>query len=247
MPEFEFPTETIDLPSQGLVYPKDSPLSSGKIELKYMTAKEEDILTSQNLIKKGIVLDKLFDSLIVTKGVKQSDLVLGDKNAVMIASRVLAYGAEYKATVQSPDGPIETIFDLTKIEYKKMDKKVDYSKGIFDMELPASKLSIQFKILTGADESNINKDLEATKKTGMSAEITTRMRYMIVSVDGKSDKPTINKFVTNMLSQDSLALRRYYAEVSPDIELNQKIEIGGELVKVDIPMTPRFFWPDSSI
>ena len=247
MPEFEFPTETIDLPSQGLVYPKDSPLSSGKIELKYMTAKEEDILTSQNLIKKGIVLDKLFDSLIVTSGVKQSDLVLGDKNAVMIAARVLAYGAEYKATVQGPDGPIETVFDLTKIDYKKLDKKIDYTKGVFDMKLPASKLSIQFKILTGADESNINKDLEATKKAGMSAEITTRIRYMIVAVDGKSDKTTINKFVTNMLSQDSLALRRYYAEVSPDIELNQKIEIGGELVKVDIPMTPRFFWPDATI
>ena len=112
MPEFEFPTETIDLPSQGLVYPKDSPLSTGKIELKYMTAKEEDILTSQNLIKKGIVLDKLFDSLIVTKGVKQSQLVIGHKNAVMMAARVLAYGAEYKAMVEGPDGPVETTFDL---------------------------------------------------------------------------------------------------------------------------------------
>ena len=90
--EFQFPTETIDLPSDGKVYPKDSPLSSGKIDIKYMTAKEEDILTSQNLIKKGLVIEKLLDSLILTKGVKSEDLVIGDKNAVMVAARILAYG-----------------------------------------------------------------------------------------------------------------------------------------------------------
>ena len=247
MPEFEFPTEVIDLPSKGLVYPKDSPLSKGQIELKYMTAKEEDILTSQNLIKKGIVLDKLFDSLIVTKGVKQSNLVLGDKNAVMVAARVLAYGAEYNATVQGPDGPVEHVFDLSKVKFKELDKKLDYSKGVFDMELPVSKLPVKFKILTGEDEQKINADLEASKKTGQSAEITTRIRYMLTAVDGQEDRATINKFANNILSQDSLALRRRYAEVSPDIELNQEIEIGGEMVKVNIPMTPRFFWPDSSI
>ena len=247
MPDFEFPTEVIDLPSKGLVYPKSSPLSKGQIELKYMTAKEEDILTSQNLIKKGIVLDKLFDSLIVTKGVKQSHLVLGDKNAVMVAARVLAYGADYTAQVQGPDGPVEHTFDLSKVSFKKLDEKVDYSKGEFSLELPVSKLPITFKILTGDDESKINTDLEASKKTGQSAEITTRIRYMLTSVDGQTDRSVINKFVNNMLSQDSLALRRKYAELSPDVELNQEIEIGGELVKVDIPMTPRFFWPDSSI
>ena len=247
MPDFEFPTEVIDLPSKGLVYPKDSPLSKGQIELKYMTAKEEDILTSQNLIKKGIVLDKLFDSLIVTKGVKQSDLVLGDKNAVMVAARVLAYGPNYKASVQGPDGPIEVEFDLTKVNYKKLDKKIDYSKTRFDMELPVSKLPVKFKILTGADEQKINADLQASQKTGQSAEITTRIRYMLTEVDGKDDQSTINKFVMNMLSQDSLAMRRYYNEVSPDIDLSQEVEIGGELVKVDIPMTPRFFWPDASV
>ena len=247
MPDFEFPTEVIDLPSKGLVYPKDSPLSKGQIELKYMTAKEEDILSSQNLIKKGIVLDKLFDSLIVSPGVKQTDLVVGDKNAVMMAARVLAYGPQYKAQIQGPDGPEEVSFDLTKINYKKINKDVDYSENKFEMELPVSKLKITFKILTGAEENKITQDLAAVNKSGGSAEVTTRLRYMITSVDGKSDKPTINKFVTNMLSQDSLALRKYYAEISPDVELEQEVELGGEMVKVNIPMTVRFFWPDSSV
>ena len=158
MPEFEFPTEVIDLPSKGLVYPEKSPLRDGKIELKYMTAKEEDILSSQNLIKKGVVLDKLFDSLIVTKGVKQADLVVGDKNAIMIAARVLAYGAEYKAQVEGPEGPEEVSFDLTKVKYKDLSKDVDYSANEFTMELPVSKLNISFKVLTGTDEANITKD-----------------------------------------------------------------------------------------
>ena len=121
MANFEFPTETIDLPSKGLVYPEKSPLRSGQIEIKYMTAKEEDILSSQNLIKKGVVLDRLFDSLIVTKGVKQADLVVGDKNAVMIAARVLAYGAQYPATVETDDGPMEVTFDLSDVKFEIID------------------------------------------------------------------------------------------------------------------------------
>jgi hypothetical protein len=92
MSEYKFPTEVIDIPSGGKVYSKESPLADGKIEIKYMTTKEEDILMSENLIKKGVVIDKLLDSLIVTKGVNQASLVLGDKNAVLVASRILAYG-----------------------------------------------------------------------------------------------------------------------------------------------------------
>ena len=247
MPEFEFPTEIIDLPSKGLVYPKESPLSKGQIELKYMTAKEEDILTSQSLIKKGLVLDKLFDSLIVTKGVKSADLVVGDKNAVMVAARVLAYGAQYNATVETQEGPKEVTFDLSDVKFKDIDETVEYKGNNFEMELPASKLKVTFKILTGHEEAAITKDIEAINKSGGSAEITTRLRYMITSVDGQSGKATISKFVSNMLSQDSLALRRKYADVSPDIDLTQEIEVGGDMVKVDIPMTVRFFWPDSTV
>ena len=97
-----FPTEVVDLPSKGLLYTKDSPLAGGTIELKYMTAKEEDILTSRNLIQKGVVLDKLLESVIVDENVSLNDLLLGDKNAIMIATRILGYGKDYTVTLTDP-------------------------------------------------------------------------------------------------------------------------------------------------
>ena len=165
----------------------------------------------------------------------------------MMAARVLAYGAEYQATVEGPDGPIETTFDLTKVNYKPLPKDVKYDGNEFTLELPASKVKVTFKLLNGNDEANINRDLAAINKTGSSADITTRLRYMIIAVDGKKDKKVISTFVNNMLSQDSLALRTYYNKIAPDVEMDQEMEIGGEMVKVTIPMTVRFFWPDSTI
>ena len=129
MAEHKFPTEVIDLPSQGKVYPKDSPLAEGKLEIKYMTTKEEDILMSENLIKKGLVIDKLLDSLIVTEGVKQENLILGDKNAALVASRILAYGPEYNVKITNPnnrDEQIEQSFDLSKCPFKETKEDVKY-------------------------------------------------------------------------------------------------------------------------
>ena len=136
MSEHKFPTEVIDLPSGGKVYGKESPLAEGKLEIKYMTTKEEDILMSENLIKKGVVIDKLLDSLIVTKGVKQEHLVLGDKNAVLVACRILAYGPEYTAEVTNPKNPdqqLQHTFDLSQCPFKTISEDIDYSDNSFDL------------------------------------------------------------------------------------------------------------------
>jgi len=101
--QYGFPTEVLSLPSKGLLYPKDSPLSKGTIDVKYMTAKEEDILTSQNLIEQGVVIDRLLESVIVTPNVKLGDLLIGDKNAIMIGTRILGYGKDYPITIIEPD------------------------------------------------------------------------------------------------------------------------------------------------
>ena len=243
----QYHSEVIDLPSLGKVYPKDSPISNGKIEIKYMTAKEEDILTSQNLIKKGLVIDKLLDSLIVTEGIKCDDLVLGDKNAVMVAARVLAYGPEYECEVTNPntEKTFNHIFNLADCPFKKIPDDVKGNK--FELELPVSKTKITFKLLTGKEEKLIEAELKGIKKTGVqvSPELTTRLRHTITSVNGDGDMNTINQFVQNMLSRDSLELRKYINKVSPDIELAQEVEMGGDTVKVDIPMTVNFFWPKS--
>ena len=247
MSDNKFPSEMIDLPSEGKLYSKDSPLKDGKIEIKYMTAREEDILTSANLIKKGLVIDRLLDSLILTNGVKTDDLVLGDKNAVMIAARILAYGPEYKCEVTHPTTgeKKEHVFNLADCPFKEVDKNI--TENLFECELPISKKKIKFKILTGKDERLISEDLKASTKTGIgvSPELTTRLRYLIKEVDGDNTQAVINDSAINMLARDSMALRKEMKKVSPDIDLSQEIEIGGETVKVTIPMTVGFFWPEA--
>ena len=247
MAEQKFPSEVIDLPSEGRLYPEGHPCKDGKIELKYMTAKEEDILTSQNLIKKGVVIDRLLDSLILTNGVKQDDLILGDKNAIMVAARVLAYGPEYTCDVTNPNTGVVSsqTFNLAECPFKKLPKEIKENK--FETTLPISKKTITFKLLTGKDEISINEELKASKKINSEIipELTTRLRHTVTSVDGDSSQPLINNFVQNLLARDSIHLRNEIKKVTPDIELSQEVEIGGESVKVDIPMTVGFFWPET--
>jgi hypothetical protein len=248
--ENKFPTEVIDLPSQGKIYPTDSPLANGKIEIKYMTAREEDILTSQNLIKKGVVIDTLLNALIASPDVKLDDLILGDKNAIMVAARVLAYGPEYIATVTDPNTQevSEHIFDLTDCPFKTIPEDVSLENNEFVITLPASKAEVKFKLLTGKEERIIDQELKSYKKTGTQVvpELTTRLKHSIISVNGEEGKPVIADFVNNMLSKDSFFLRQEMGRVAPDIELKQEIELGGDVVTVDIPMTVEFFWPKTA-
>ena len=245
--EQKFPTEVIDLPSEGKLYPKDSPLSDGKIEIKYMTAKEEDILTSANLIKKGLAVDTLLNSLIVDKDIILDDLILGDKNAVMVAARVLAYGPEYICDIKDPNtgDTITHTFNLAECPFKKLPKGI--TENNFEINLPVSKKKVTFQILTGKEEKLIEKELASVKKLGtkVSPELTTRLRYVITSVDGDESQPTVNSFVQNMLARDSLFLRHELQKISPDIEMKQSIDIGGDVVEVDVPLTTEFFWPSS--
>ena len=249
----KFPSEVVDLPSKGLLYPKDHPLASGQIEIKYMTAKEEDILTSRTLIQKGIVLDKLMESVIIQDGVQLDDILLGDKNAIMIATRILGYGKDYSVELVDPESgekQSET-FDLTKIEDKKIDEKLfKGGKNEFDFELPASKVKITFKLLTHKDEKEVDEELKALKKfqkeSGVTSEITTRLKKAILSVDGDQTRKRINEFVDNeLLSRDSLALREYLREITPDIDLSFTFvsEATGETSTMDIPLNVEFFWP----
>ena len=245
--EQKFASEIIDLPSKGKLYSEESPLKDGKIEIKYMTAKEEDILTSANLVKKGIVIDRLLDSLILTPNVRCDDLLIGDKNAVMVAARILAYGPEYVCELADPDSgeKHDHTFNLADCPFKHIEDGI--TENLFDFTLPISKKKIKFSLLTGKDERLITEDLKASKKTGtgISPELTTRFRYIIKEVEGDNSSTVINNIAQNILARDSIALREEIARVQPDIELKQDVEIGGETVEVDIPMTVTFFWPNS--
>ncbi len=240
----QFPTEVIDLPSKGHFYPKDNPLSSGQLEIKYMTAREEDILTSVNLIQKGLAIDKLLESLIVNKDINKKDILIGDKNAIMVAARVLGYGKDYTIEV---DGEEVTI-DLTSLKDKETDlSKSEKGKNEFPFTLPNSKRNITFKILTWGDDDSIEKELEALEKVGaeVRSEMTTRLKRRITSVDGDNTQSVVNNFVDNeFLSVDSLAFRQYADEITPDVDMTYTYtSILGDEKEIVVPMTTQFFWP----
>jgi hypothetical protein len=241
MEENKFPTETVELPSKGVVYPPDHPLRSGKVEMKYMTAKEEDILTNQNYIKKGIVLDKLLDSLVMGK-FDIKELVTGDKNALLISSRILGYGKDYTF---SYDGTEYTV-DLTKLENKPFDETKVTPRGTFMFTLPATGTKVEFKLLSDRDNEIIDQENESMKKFNKdsSSEVTIRLKHQIVSVEGDNDKNSIRMFVEQMLAQDSRALRKYIKDMSPDVNLSTNVKIDGVEESIDIPISLSFFWPD---
>ncbi len=244
--KFKFPTETIDLPSKGLIYPEDNPLSSGKIEMKYMTAKEEDILSNQSYINNGTVLDKLLKSLIVTK-VNYSDIIVGDKNAIMVAARVLGYGKDYEFNYKGERVSI----DLSTLENREFDEKsIKRGENEFTFTLPNSGAIITYKLLTHKDEMAIDAELKGLKKINKHAspDVSTRMKHMILSVNGDDEKKTIREFVdTYFLASDARAFRKHVQEVQPDVNLKTQVELSDGVEDVEVPITVNFFWPDASV
>ena len=248
MAEYKFPTEMVDLPSKGYFYFEGHPLSSVKVEVKYMTAKEEDILTSQNLIQQGTVIDKLLESLIVDKSIKLDDMLIGDKNAIMLSARILGYGKQYEFTY---DGEEQSV-DLSTLEPLDIDfSKFPKGKNEFNFKLPTSEREVTFKLLTGKSEKDIDLEIKAKQKISktQSSELTTRLKHMIISVDGSSEKSYINNFVDNeFLSRDSLAFRQYLASITPDVDMNvEVVDSDGKKTEVAVPITVRFFWPSAGV
>ena len=252
---YNFPTEVIDLPSKGIVYTAGNPLASGKLEMKYMTAKEEDILTSANLIKQGIVLDKLFQSLIVSP-IKYNDLITGDKNAIMVAARILGYGKDYEVECTCPEckEKRKVTIDLSSIDDKPISDTVEVvSPNNFKFTLPVSKRDVTFKLLTHGDEKKIEYELEALKKKSnkdsINPELSTRMKKVITSIDGDNSPEAISHFVDNeFFAQDSKALRSYIKSIAPDVNLTFKFECkscGHTVEGMSIPIDTNFFWPQS--
>lgn len=261
--QMNFPTEIVSLPSEGLVYPKGSTLSLGQIELKQVTTKEEEILASPNLIQKGLAIDKFLKELIITD-INYDDLTLGDKNAIMIAARVLAYGPDYEAKITCPIcGESQTkLFNLLQFKQKEIDKSILNPTNEYDYILPDSKTSIKFKFLTYADEKNIDEELKRMgklfDKTKMkdepSHELSVRLKYVITEINGKRDKGSIKLFVDKMNTRDSRPFRKYLNSITPDINLSYQIECdnpdcfsSGSEIEVTVPLTASFFWPDARV
>lgn len=253
MTENKYPTDLIPLVTRGHFYPEDHPLASGEIELKQMTAKEEDILANSQLRKNGKFLDKLIESLIVNKNIKQEEILIPDKNAIFIAIRRLAYGDEYPITATCPNCSEQNriVVNLATIENKPFDFD-SYPKHVnaFDFKLPQSGVVVTYKLLNQIDEQNVDAELNNIKKFNkdISREYTTRLKYVIVALDGNSDKGSIRKFIDDgkLSAKDSLALRKEMREKSPDIDFSFNFVCNNcsHEGRMNIPMGISFLWPD---
>jgi hypothetical protein len=247
MSELKFPTEMVDLPSKGLFYPENHPLASGKVEMKYMTAKEEDILTNKSYIEKGTVIDKLLQSLLVTQ-FEYNDLLLVDKNAIMIAARVLGYGKDYEFMYKGEQCTV----DLSKLEPNPVDEKLWIKgKNEFTFTLPTTGHVIIFKLLTHGDEKKISDEIKGLQKIykDTNPELTTRLKHIILSVDGDVESRTIRQFVdNNLLARDARSFREYVRSVTPEIEIKFDYEgFNGVEEGATVPIGLNFFWPDAAI
>jgi len=249
---FEVPVEIVPIPSGGITYDIESPLHGLKtVEIKAMTAKDEDILTSRALIKKGTVITHLLQSCLINKNIDPGKMLSGDRNALMIALRVTGYGPEYKVEVDCPecDERSKQEFDLTSMPIKDLKiQPVAAGANVFEFTLPVTKLPVRFKFLTGDDEQEMMVIAERKKKKGFTAEsmVTSRLSASLVEVNGIKDKNKIDNFIRNMPARDSLALRTYLDDNEPGIEMKAWMDCThcSETSEVSLPLGATFFWPD---
>tara|TARA_R100000808_G_C2155445_1_gene167965 strand:- start:14712 stop:15611 length:900 start_codon:yes stop_codon:yes gene_type:complete len=262
---FAVPTEFVDLPSRGLYYPEGHPLHGVEsIEIKHMTAKEEDILSSETLIKKGVAIDRMLQSVMIDKAIKISDMLIGDKNALTVAARVTGYGAEYETRLACPscDSEQEFEFDLGDLEFvgASFDDRSELNNlldgveitddNTFIITLPKSNHSVELKMLTGADEDKLNKfqnkKIKSQKdKLLPTTLLTDTLKMVIISVSGVKSRDQINQFVDNMPAMDSRYLRGVYQKLAPNIDMTQTFVCGdcGHEQDLEVPVTTDFFWP----
>lgn len=251
---FVAPTEFVDLPSKGN-YPEGHPLHGKDVlEMRFMTAKEEDILSSQTLLKKGLAIERMLDSLIVDNNIKAVDLLVGDRNALIIAARISGYGANYKTQVACPSCGTRTHFDFDltnqNIHESMESEELTLKKlpsGNFTTKMPYSKFNIEFKLLDGKDEQFLTKLATDKKKRKMAeTNLTDQFKQMIVSIEGHGDKSIVSRYVDNMPTLDSTQLKACYKVASPNITITEHFQCNscGYSQEMEVPFNTDFFWPN---
>lgn len=249
----EIPVEVVPLPSAGMVYPPNSPLHMCEtVEIKAMTAREEDILTNTAYMKKGTIISELIKSCLVNKNINPNDLLTGDRNALMVAIRITGYTADYdvEVTCNECNNKAQQSFNLGELPIKRLElSPVSPGMNLFEFTLPACKKTIRFKFLTGRDEEEIMSTSVKQKKLGIQAEttVTTSLLYSIVSIDGVDDRSKIANFVRMMPARDSLALRNYIRDHEPGIVMKQEITCPtcSHSEEVNMPIGVSFLWPSA--
>jgi hypothetical protein len=254
---FVVPTEIVDLPSKGLYYPEGHPLHyKDTIEIRYMTAKDEDTLTNQSLLKKGLALEKVLQDIIIDKSIKTDNLLLGDKNAIIIAARRSAYGADYETKVTCPScGKVQQhTFDLNNQNPKAIltDEELNdlgvnkTENNTFIFNLPLLKTPVEIRLLTGKDELYISqKNREAQQAKKDLDSVVMQLKLIIKSINNIADPNVIAEACTLLPAKDSKTIRQVYNEVAPNLELvhNFECKACSFETRMEVPFTADFFWP----
>ena len=245
------PTELVELPSKGILYPSDHPLYNKEyVEIKHMTAKEEDILTSLNLIEKGVVLDYLIQSLLINKDINCKNLLAGDRSAILLNARMNGYGADYKFKLNCSkcSEEIEVECNLAEIKNKEIDASINDS-GLMTLELPKTKYPVTLRFLTDHEEEVLQKEIEKRKNMGFSNESTTIfLQFIVISINGvKNEGNSLVEFIQNMPSLDAKYIQTQYAQSKPDIDFSIDFQCSGcgHPERREVPLTAQFFWPES--
>lgn len=254
--DFVSPTEFVELPSKGLAYSEDHPLhGQDVIEIRFMTAKDEDILTSETLLKKGIALERLLENIIVDKTIDPKSMLIGDRNAVIIAARASGYGNAYETRINCPNcgTAAQMAFDLTspkiqELNYKNLEFLTKNEAGNFIIKLPRTNFAVEVRLLTGEDEQYLTKLAQSKKKNKLGdSAMTDQYKMMIVSVEGVTDKTTLAKFIELMPAADSRFLRNAYKTIIPNIRIAEDFSCTscGHEQELEVSFGADFFWPDS--
>ena len=251
---WEVPVEAIPVPSEGKVYPEESSLFNKKVlEIKAMTAQEEDILSSRALIQQGTVISHLLQSCLIDKSIDVKNMLLGDRNALMVSVRITGYGPRYDAESRCPScGDVSSqSYNLSELEIKRLElNPVLDGQNIFEFKLPVTKKNVHFKFLTGADDEERETISDRKKKMMPNMKIdslvTSRLEQLIISIDGIDDRNKINHFVKNMPALDSRKLRTYIENNEPGIDMSVWMNCPecDKTSKVSLPIGSNFFWPD---
>jgi len=254
--DFVSPTEFVELPSRGLAYSEDHPLyGQDVIEIRYMTAKDEDILTSETLLKKGIALERLLENIIVDKTIDPKTMLVGDRNAVIIAARASGYGEAYETQVTCPNcgTGAQMTFDLSEpklqeLDYENLEFITRNETGNFLIKLPQTDFSVEVRLLTGKDEQYLTQLAQNKKKNKLNdSAMTDQYKMMIVSVEGVTDKATLGKFIEVMPAADSRFLRKAYKAIIPNVRITEDFSCTscGHEQELEVSFGADFFWPDS--
>ena len=252
MSGFSVPRDFVMLPSKGMIYSPDSPLhNTEELEIRHLTAADEDILTSRALLRSGKAIDTLLDNVIVNKSIKSEDLISGDKNAIMTFLRITGYGPEYNIEITCPGcgEDVKAEFNLSNLKMNMLDTEpVGIGLNRFEYTVPSGR-NIHFKFLTSKEEKVISDEIDKVKKmtnSPLDRNITTRLQHQIISVDGNEDRSFISQYVNTMNVRDSRSFRKHFDSIEPDVIMKQDFTcpLCGHEEEVDLPITVDFFWPE---